>query len=534
MSNSVTIRTSAPGAKQAAADIGFLKKSIVGVGSKANGPLGGLLGGLGAISGPALLAGAGIGLLGKNLLDGMAGALEESKQLARLDTALDNNVRHTDGARDAFDNATESAMDFAFADDDTRESLIKLLPATRNAGNAIDDMHLAMDIARGRGIDLAAATDIVVKAEMGNTTALRRMGIAVDKGATSYEILAKLEKTYAGQAMTYANTEAGQIEAKQIRVNEAFEDFGGILNDVMFAVVDTADELTSINYSKNVASFDPLEARIGGLRNIFNSLKGPGGLAGGGLSESISDNIGAALKKAGEEAGPKAEKLGRDLSQDINESFVDDIHANKGVVADAMKDLMFAIHNPLAAARERTRIEAALHGKAIVDGLKSTNPDIRAAAQAAQQILMEQLRQLTPMAADAGANAGTAYSRAFARNFSINIPGNPFGKGSKPLGGNDERGKPKPKKKTGGKVAGSHAGDRGMATGGPVRPGEAYTVGENGPEQLVMGNQGGYIIPHGRGSRGGSTNIHISLSTREFSHHSAHFATIQRGGPSFT
>lgn len=37
------------------------------------------------------------------------------------------------------------------------------------------------------------------------------------------------------------------------------------------------------------------------------------------------------------------------------------------------------------------------------------------------------------------------------------------------------------------------------AAGGPVEPGMTYTVGENGPETLVMGRQGGSIIPNGSG-----------------------------------
>ncbi len=37
------------------------------------------------------------------------------------------------------------------------------------------------------------------------------------------------------------------------------------------------------------------------------------------------------------------------------------------------------------------------------------------------------------------------------------------------------------------------------AGGGPVLPDGTYTVGENGPETLVMGSRGGYVIPNGGG-----------------------------------
>lgn len=52
----------------------------------------------------------------------------------------------------------------------------------------------------------------------------------------------------------------------------------------------------------------------------------------------------------------------------------------------------------------------------------------------------------------------------------------------------------------------------GRYSGGPVAPGTAYTIGERGPETLVMGNQGGMIIPNGGVSYGG-VNITINAGT---------------------
>lgn len=45
----------------------------------------------------------------------------------------------------------------------------------------------------------------------------------------------------------------------------------------------------------------------------------------------------------------------------------------------------------------------------------------------------------------------------------------------------------------GGSAADANREER--ASGGPVRPGGTYTVGENGPETLVMGANGGYVYP---------------------------------------
>jgi hypothetical protein len=42
-------------------------------------------------------------------------------------------------------------------------------------------------------------------------------------------------------------------------------------------------------------------------------------------------------------------------------------------------------------------------------------------------------------------------------------------------------------------------GNNKRASGGPVEPNQIYTVGEEGPETLVMGSDGGYVIPNGGG-----------------------------------
>lgn len=52
------------------------------------------------------------------------------------------------------------------------------------------------------------------------------------------------------------------------------------------------------------------------------------------------------------------------------------------------------------------------------------------------------------------------------------------------------------------------------AAGGPVAAGEAYRVGEKGPETLVMGARGGTIIPNGGGG-GGPVEIVLQLDGRE-------------------
>jgi hypothetical protein len=61
-------------------------------------------------------------------------------------------------------------------------------------------------------------------------------------------------------------------------------------------------------------------------------------------------------------------------------------------------------------------------------------------------------------------------------------------------------------------AAGSLFGSPGRATGGPVSPGRAYTVGENGPELFVPTSSGRIETGRGLGGGGASVNLTINIS----------------------
>lgn len=64
--------------------------------------------------------------------------------------------------------------------------------------------------------------------------------------------------------------------------------------------------------------------------------------------------------------------------------------------------------------------------------------------------------------------------------------------------------------------AGKYAPPPRRAMGGPVEAGGVYTVGENGPETLVMGQQNGTVLPHGAGMSGlAPVEIPVMIGDRE-------------------
>lgn len=458
-----------------------LQANVTSLGSKGRGPIGGLLSGLGGISPAAMVGAVGIGVMTAALADGVAGALEEEKQLARLDQALATNVKGWDGNREAIDRATDAAMDLAFSDDEARESMIKLVTATGNVNQSLSQTRLAMDIARGRNIDLATATDIVIKANMGNVGALRRMGIELDKDATKTEILTTLQERYAGQAAAYADTTAGRFEAAQRKVDNAMEDVGHTAISTAAALMGVGDAMNG----DTEASADLLHA-LGGiipgldaLADEVDAWRERTGKSVGRLPKDVEGILRAGAPGVHDALANLFRIQSNRIAQAdaFADAFTDDLagslRSNKDTVKDAMKDLMWAVNHPGKLEKEGKRLADALESEDLARALESENPMIRAQAEQTRATLEAQWLLLTSEAYQTGVNAADALERGLG---TFNPPNFNF------------------RDAWVNSVRPGEVGAR--AAGGPVNPGGTYLVGERGPEVLQMGsNQRGYVSP---------------------------------------
>lgn len=166
---------------------------------------------------------------------GVLGAVQQSVQAyqeseksgARMSAQLDTLAKNTSLYRQQIDDAIKAQSEFgAFDDEDLQDSFTKLVRATGDVGQALELNNLVMDIARGRGVDLATASDAVAKAAAGNTGALKRMGVQVEKGASAQEALAAAQSKYAGQAKQYGETNAASADRSAIAWENAQEEFG--------------------------------------------------------------------------------------------------------------------------------------------------------------------------------------------------------------------------------------------------------------------------------------------------------------------
>src|SRR5262245_15267587 len=154
----------------------------------------------------------------------------------------------------------------AFDDEELKGSFTGLVRVTHNVNEALRLNGLATDVARGKGISLQAATQLVTKAALGQVGALRRVGIDIkpvttatdalkastdhatdaqkaaakmaDNLATRQKAVAQLQRTFAGQAENYGKTSAGAIERFHTSVQNLQETLGAALLPAIGRVMD--------------------------------------------------------------------------------------------------------------------------------------------------------------------------------------------------------------------------------------------------------------------------------------------------------
>lgn len=169
------------------------------------------------------------GVLVGALADAARAAAEDAASTGRLEQAVENMGEAYAVQEPLIAKRIALGQQLAFSDDMTRDSLSRLAPVSQSVTHALELEALAMEVARGRKIDLAAATEIVIKAQMGKIGALSKLGIELDKDATATQALAALQEKYGGQSAKYAEGSAGAIFRMKDSIDEWKESIGSAL-----------------------------------------------------------------------------------------------------------------------------------------------------------------------------------------------------------------------------------------------------------------------------------------------------------------
>ena len=179
----------------------------------------------------AVAAAAAVAYGTKLAVDGVKAAIEDEQAQLRLAAAL----RSATGATDAQIKATEdmilkTSLATGVADDKLRPAMQRLAVSTKDTEEAQKLLNLALDIAKGRGLDLETVANALGRAQDGNTTALGRLGLGLSKAElatlTFTEVQAKLSDLYGGAAAANAETFQGKIDRLKVGFDEAKESLG--------------------------------------------------------------------------------------------------------------------------------------------------------------------------------------------------------------------------------------------------------------------------------------------------------------------
>jgi hypothetical protein len=170
--------------------------------------------------------------------DAVQAAMEDQKSQA----LLANSLRNTIGASDAQivsveKNITALQKQFSVVDDELRPAFGRLTAAFGSTTAANEAMQIALDVSAFASVDLATASNAIIKASQGQSKSLSKLvpGIGAATLATKDfgKITDKVSKIVGGAAATRAGTLEGKMAGLKIAFGEAMETLGYALLPVL-------------------------------------------------------------------------------------------------------------------------------------------------------------------------------------------------------------------------------------------------------------------------------------------------------------
>jgi hypothetical protein len=452
--------------------------------------------------------------------EGIAGAREETANIAKLDAALRANVQGWDGNTASIERTIRAQMDLGFADDEQRDSMARLVAATHDVNKAFEIQRTAMDLARFKGVDLATATDALIKVEGGQYRALKGLGIVLREGATQTEAMAAVQKVAAGQAEAYSETEAAAAEELSIKLDELGETIGGHLVPAFNDATETAiNFLDAIDDDSPMVLSDRTLALVDALSFLNPALE-----AGVANMKEAKTHIPTRevhrFKDAVVEVLPEIEGYSRNLnalSDDARQSrkqidkLIDTVDEATETFLDAAlgpKELRLELKNETADLQDN--IEKLRELQAIKDPTREQRADIRDTKLEVIDNKREIIRTTERLEALGEVKLGSTRQQISSLIGPLDSAGDEARQLVAYMNALDNVRNPSELQHT--------ADGGGLASGGPALPFHRYKVGEQGEETLVMGARGGYVIPNGGRAAGQSAQpavIQLNIDGRE-------------------
>lgn len=496
-----------------------LNKELTALGAKGT-ATGSIMQRLGVATGglvtPQTMVAAGALAVAGGLTAATKAAIDEERNIAKLDAALRANIVGWDGNRDAIEALIKEREGLAFSDDDLRDSMALLVAATRDVGQAQRVQTAAMDLARLKGISLKEASEALIKVEGGQFRMLKSLGIVLKDGATAQDALTEVQRRATGQAEAYAATVQGKAEVAQIRFNDKMEELGlFIMPTVTEAIEDLIDVLddapTPMSEWEEAAAKGnevaiALIANMRRMRTTGQVLDDAMAVHGQDLEDTLTDvaETSAAVSSdithhAEDIGGAWAEMVSKAKgdAQSLVGDFFDPIKAEYELVANRAE--ASALRKKIAA-KDGTKAEIR-EWKAALVAIEEDNLQLAFELLAAgklnkkeQGALLSDLQEKLKASSGAGRIAIQRIIDKFLELARLTAPGIDV---RATVGWR-------------GHAPGRGPLERDRAAGGPVEPYEVIRWREAGDEYLQMGGQGGYVHPHG-GTSGGGGRLEVPL-----------------------
>jgi hypothetical protein len=241
----------------------------------------------------AVAAAAAVAYGTKLAVDGVKAAIEDEAAQLRLASAL----KTATGATDAQIKATEdmilkTSLATGVADDQLRPAMQRLAVSTKDTGEAQRLLSLALDISKGKGIELETVANALGRAQDGNTTALGRLGLGLSKAELSTlsftEVQTRLSDLYGGAAAANAETFQGKIDRLKVGFDEAKESLG-------VALLPQVERFISFLNDTGIPTLNAFIAGLTGDKGLKASLdeNQKGAYSFGNAIAWVSDKIGS-------------------------------------------------------------------------------------------------------------------------------------------------------------------------------------------------------------------------------------------------
>jgi hypothetical protein len=176
-------------------------------------------------------------------IEGVKAAIEDEKSQNQLRIALERATGATeDQIRATEGQISKMSLAFGIADDKLRPAMSRLALATGDQSKAQDLLSLAMDVSTATGKPLETVSNALAKAYEGNTGALGKLGVGLNKAELASmsmnDITTTLSKTFAGSATEAANTFDGRLSRIKVGLDEAKESIGAALLPTVGRLID--------------------------------------------------------------------------------------------------------------------------------------------------------------------------------------------------------------------------------------------------------------------------------------------------------